>query len=365
MPIFKKVGIVTLFVAAGLGAFLLGQRVIAGMSSTSQTAQIQNTLTDRFNPKTEKYVIPDTPIQLTNDEARSPIMTSDNNFMYYYYPLRGEIRKISLSDARHPASSLVAKIDIGAQNLSWSRDQSAVIANYTKGSVYYNLARNTSKRYDPDVINPVFARTSDFIAYEQYDAKQNIGSINIADPLLNASKQIMATRSNKWRIAWDGGIYITLIHKVAGSVALYSLYSLDTETKRFIKDLDRIENLEMLWSPDNSSALISSTESGQDTLSVIYTANDVITNLHLKTKSSKCGWSADSTLIYCGVTQTSGTDSLIRMRLADQSVTILYQAQNTQRIDMRSLFVKNLGDLLVFTNAVNGKLYSFAITQPE
>ena len=157
----KKVTIFFVFILAVLAMFLAGY-LISEKSLTggqNQQALIDGSLVSRFQEAPEKRVSPTGLFALSRDRAAFPMLSADGKEIFYYNSDSGEIRSISTQNLAG-GSILVAKIQTGARQISWSQNKTLVAA-YSSNSIFYDLNSNSSKKLDNKIKNPVLSRAGD------------------------------------------------------------------------------------------------------------------------------------------------------------------------------------------------------------
>src|SRR3989344_1302877 len=149
----RKLTIFIIFILFGLAAFLAGFLFTQNRNPSDQQALINNSLVERFNQTEEKYTEPAGLFELTSGEAGFPTLSGNGVEVWYYIPRSGEIRSVTIKNPL-AGSTLLAKIQPNAANISWGANKT-LIANYSTGAIYYNLASNFSKKYETSIKNPV------------------------------------------------------------------------------------------------------------------------------------------------------------------------------------------------------------------
>ncbi|TSC91368.1 MAG: hypothetical protein CEN90_497 [Parcubacteria group bacterium Licking1014_17] len=356
---------------AGAAVFYAGQWLLNNRSQISiggsSKAQIGDSLISRFNEVIEKN--PGNPdfIRLANDEALSPVISSDGKNILYLVPKKGEVRILSI-DNYAGGSRVIAKIPVGAQSVSWSKKDGGLIVHYTNYSEYIDTTTGKSKKYDSQIINPVFSPGGDEIAYIFFNDKESAGDIAVADPLLKNYSNIINTRSDQWRLVWADENTLSLILKVPKSNDMHSLYLLDINTKKLSLQLDSLEGLSILWSQKGDKYIYPAIENGVTHLVMANLASGKTRGISAPIDVNRCAWSIDDKTIYCSIPSEfsgswSGKFIMIdtesgSSKTLDSTSDLTYNANN---IDADEIILTILEDALIFRNINDGKLYKINI----
>ena len=355
----KKLTIFMIFVLVGLATFLAGYLVTRNINPANQQALINNSLVERFNKTEEKYVEPTGLFALTAGEASFPVLSADGKEIWYYVPRSGEIRSVVIRDSSS-SSTLLAKIQPQASMISWGLNKT-LVATYSTGSIYYDLASNFSKKYGAEIKNPVLNRAGTKIAYTYFNSETREGDVTIADPKLESYKNIMPTRFADWQMAWVNNDKLALTKPPTLDNTTTSLFLLNTESRELQNILGYKNNLEVSWSPSGQNILYSYADpaTNQNNLYLMSLSDKEELPLKLAYYASGCAWSMDNKTVYC-----ADKNSFVHFDATAATVeTSAVSESQTNTFSATSPFLTSTEDYLIFKNSKDGKLYGLSLTQ--
>lgn len=355
----KKVIIFLIFVLAALAMFL-GGYLISKKSLTggqNQQALINDSLVSRFEESPEKRVPPVGLFALSRDRTAFPALSADGKEILYYNPDSGEIRSVSTQNMAG-GSTLVAKIQAGARQISWASNKT-LVATYSNNSVFYDLNSNSSKKLDNKIKNPALSRAGDKLAYNFFDAETGEGNISIADPLAESFKVVLPTRFENWQIGWINSSVLLLVRRPAVGDQTSSLFTLDTETKSLHNVIEPKNDLEVVWSPNGQKIVYSySADPAQESgLFFMDLANREEVGLNTSLNASKCTWSIDNKTVYCAGKDSFVTIDTSAVQPGAEDISTLPKEILSSSATASDLLLTSSEDYLVFRNSQNGKLY--------
>lgn len=347
------------FSLVGFAVFLAGYIFTRNSDIADQQALINNSLVERFNQTEEKYVEPTGLFELTSGEASFPTVSVNSKEVWYYSARSGDIRSVSIQNPL-AGSTLVAKIQPNAANISWAINKT-LVANYATGAIYYDLNSNFSKKYDTKIKNPALSKTGDKLAYTYFNDATGEGDITVADPKLESSKNILPTRFAGWQIRWLGEDKLALVKPPTLENTQVSLFTLDTSEKTLQNILDFKNNLEVAWSSDGQKLLYSYIDptNGQNGLYFMDLANKNEIPLNLNYTASKCAWSLNGKTAYC-----AGKDSFVSFDATSSVAVETNTVSSSQNADIGSatnLLLTSIENYLIFKNTKDGKLYGLRL----
>lgn len=360
----KKITIFLVFILATLAMFLAGYLISKKSLTGSQNQQalINNSVVSRFQGSPEKRVPPAGLFALSQDRAAFPTLSADGKEILYYNPDSGEIRTVSTKNMAG-GSTLVAKIQAGARQISWASNKTLVAMYSNNSSIFYDLNSNSSKKLDSKIKSPVLSRAGDKLAYNYFDAETGEGNINIADPLIESFKVILPTRFENWQIGWVNNDVLFLIRRPTAGNPTSSVFTLDIGTKSLHNILDSKNNLEIVWSPNGQKIIYSySTDPAQEGgLYFIDLADREEVGLNTALNASKCTWSIDNKTIYCAGKDSFVTIDTSAAQPAAEDISTLPKEILSSAVTASNLLLTSSEDYLVFRNTQNGKLYGLSL----
>lgn len=355
----KNLTLFLTLILASLVTFLAGYLFTRNKNPLNQQALINNSLVSRFTKTEEKYLEPTGLFKLAR-EASFPVLSADGKEILYYNARNGEVRSVPFRVVS-PVSSLLAKIQPGANKITWSANKT-LLAAYSTGDIYYDLSSNFSKKYDSKIKNPVLDKTGTRIAYTLFDPKIGNGSITIADPRIDSHKEILPTRFASWQIMWLGDNELALVKPPTLENSNSSLFLLNVKEKTLNQVLDSKKNLEVAWSPNRQKILYSYTD--------LYTNNGEFYIMDLDTKENRrlspdhnasgCAWSLDNKTVYC-----AGSDSFVFFDTSapDIKTRTVNAPVNPDTTYATDIFLTSAEDYLIFKNSNDGQLYGLRIEE--
>lgn len=348
------------FSLVGLAVFMTGYLFTRKTDTVSQQALINNSLVERFDKTEEKYVEPTGIFDITAGEASYPNISKTGE-IWYYLPKSGELRAVSIKNLQ-AGSTLVAKIQAGATNITWGADKK-LLAHYPTEVIFYDLGSNFSKRYDKIIKNPAISKNGDKLAYNYFNDETGEGNISIADPALDAYKNILSTRFSGWQIKWLDEKRLALVKPPTLENTQYSVFVLDIETGSLQNLLDSKSNLELTWSSNGQKVIYSYVDPYIQERGFYVMGLETREEIQLKSTidASKCTWSIDNKTVYC-----AGPDSFVSI---DTSAPEAPAKEITNPTDTNiaanatDLLLNSTEDYLVFKNSKDGKLYGLSLSK--
>lgn len=162
--------------------------------------------------------------------------------------------------------------------------------------------------------------------------------------------------------------------KAASSIEGYA-FLVSGKTGSFSRILGPHTGLSTLPSPKGDRVLFSYVYKGKLFTSVISMSARTITPLPVTTLAEKCAWSTDGNTIYCGVPTAvtkdlpdswyqgvdTFSDRLWKIDLATRLATLITDPTTISgvRIDMVSLTLDALDDVVVFTNKIDNSIWAY------
>ncbi|MFH1769541.1 MAG: hypothetical protein ABH833_02645 [Parcubacteria group bacterium] len=306
---------------------------------------------------------------LSKDKAIFLHSTISNPNPVYYIPSTGEIKMITLHDTTYTISP-VAKIELGANDLSWSQNMQSVIAEYSGKKIYYNLSDGSMHKYNKKIYNPTLGSSQDKIAYIYLDSDTRHGNISVGKYNATEFKNLLATRDIDWDITWLDNTTLSLLTPKLSYLSQRSLATISTITKELKTILSNKPYLEVLWSPDQNIIAYSTADARSQNFELhilnMQTGDDY--TLDISTQVSKCTWNEISNHLYCGIPKkgltvdtmyTQTQDDLVRIDVSNENFSMT--TLETTLIDIESLVLSPAQNHLLFINDVDDQIYHFAI----
>lgn len=359
-PVSNKLLHFIVFILVGFAVFLAGYIFTRRADYADQQALINNSLVERFNQTEEKYVEPTGLFELTSGEAGFPTVSIASREVWYYSARSGDIRSVNIQNPL-AGSTLVAKIQPNAANISWATNKT-LVANYPTGAIYYDLNSNFSKKYGTQIKNPALDKMGNKIAYTYFDEATGEGNIVVADPKLESSKNILPTRFAGWQFRWLSENKLALIKPPTLENTQVSLFTLATDEKTLQNLLDFKNNLEIAWSSDGQKIVYSYIDptNGQNGLYYMNLADKNEVPLNLNYTASKCAWGLNGKTVYC-----AGKDSFVYFDAIAATIetNTVSGSPNTEIASATNLLLTATEYYLIFKNTKDSKLYGLRLSR--
>lgn len=360
----KKFLTFLIFALVGLATFLAGylfsRQPIA--ENTDQQALINNSLISRFEKSPEKYGPPVGVFSLSEGGADFLAISTSGKELIYYAPRSGEIRSVNLQNSL-ASSTLITKIQSGAQKISWASNKT-LVAVYQDGGIYYDLNSGFSKKLGPKIKSPALSKSGDKLAYEYVDDKEGTIEIRVSDPKLEAYKKVMSAGFENYQIDWLTDNTLSLIKPPSQGSSMYWLFTLNTESGWFNKVLDTKTSLEALWSPDGRKLIYSDSNRSTPMIHFVDMSTGQETDLNMKTTAFRCVWSIDNKTVYCAASDSfvvldASSTNITPRNIFDSSLNNISSAAASTA----NLFLSSAEDYFIFRNYQDGRLYGLHLNQ--
>ena len=319
---------------------------------------------------------------ISQEAVLGPTLTSDKTGAIYYVRTNGNIWQSDFD-----GSNVTQVSDSVLENLIqviWAPDKKGTITIFQDplgniGKYFYN--HETEKALPLDSYIDYIAWSSDAteIAYQYQNELTNKNSINTSSPDGSSPSTILRTRIKDLIIEWPEGQEIFLREKASGLVQS-SLYSLNSLSRAFTKIISDIYGFSVKWSGDGNKLLYSKTNSNGKNI-VLFVADRNGSNqktTKVKTLVEKCVWSQDPRIIYCAIPKNIGdakilpddfykgtflaNDDFWKIDIeTGEKNKILEDWDMPETYDAVDLFLSPQESYLLFTNKINGLLYSIEL----
>ncbi|MEK7583120.1 MAG: hypothetical protein AAB483_01800 [Patescibacteria group bacterium] len=298
-------------------------------------------------------------IKLTTEEASFFHVIPNKQEIRYYHARTGQIK--SLSSARTAKPALLATIKPRASDLTWSPDGTEIIASYGTERIYVNVTASTQTKLDANILNPKFGPVSDSVAYLYFDKKTEAGVISIADSQFKTFKNLLKTRLSTWEIQWADERKLSLLAAPPSS-RLQSLYLLTIDQEGLDILIDSKTDIETNWSPDGQHLLYSRKTQNGIELFLLDLATRAEKPLEISSMASKCGWTSDSSTLYCGVPEKDSDDAILKISMTGTQEKIFAPA-DAGFVDARNIVYIPIQNALLFKNFKDGRLYLLSLAK--
>lgn len=248
----------------------------------------------------------------------------------------------------------------------WSPDGFTLAALVDSDTLHgwqlFDLRTESFRSLPENVLTVAFSPKGNEVVYLEHNGIQGRIVLTLADG--TGAKTILVTRINNAELSWPTADRVALIVTDAdGSRNLY-LLGLDGQLIHVVQTRNQ---LDVVWSPDGSRALLSWFEDNtlHTSTITITTADEDVSPI--TTLASKCAWYSATALV-CGVPKTplSGEDygnavvpDLLATVHMDSAGTWIATTYSTNPLSVREMLVR--GRLGVIRNAYDSLLWSFIV----
>ena len=359
-----------LVVAFSLTAFLAGYVMVQrGTESGSKTGTILDKFSEQRAEEEEQQRTTKVALKRISERRVSSLTNSLNkDSVLYYEDGTGKLFELNIKTGDEEVVS--DKMLPNFLSATWSPLKKEVIGGFTSdsGLVFKYLNIDTAKEVnlDPGIYSVAFSPDGNYIAYflpeataktagDIYDVADNkqSGKIIISQPDGAYKKTLLNTRLENVKIQWP------VSNKLVLKLSTNELYILSDDGK-----LSRLTGsevgLEEKWSPSGNKLLLSlqDQETGTPMLWVRDIGSEAEYPLSIEGRAYSCVWSRDDIIIYCTVAKSASTSELYLINTADKSSQLLAEPE----IIAKDLLLSTLQDYIIFTSAIDKKLYSIKIS---
>jgi hypothetical protein len=168
----------------------------------------------------------------------------------------------------------------------------------------------------------------------------------------------MATRLSVLESFWPGNDIIVLLTERENGVQELILLNMEADLKLL---LEAFSDIEVVWAPNGSRALLSYRGAEGDTsLSLLELPSGDITPLEIQVRASKCAWHSGSSDITCGIpaqTTSASRDTVTSVNLATGERRVRYRAPEDVWIGLQDPIILPRGNAIVFINIFDKRAY--------
>jgi hypothetical protein len=359
-------------------------------TAASKTTQSEGKLTDTNQPAKTPASTNDTSqkessaIATVSDEpVFGATLSSDGKSIYYLLAGNGQLNQVSLDGKLDKVLSTEKYENI--KKAIWNKQKNKIIIKTKLASektryLTYDLATKKVSVLKENIDSAAWSNLGDKVIYKYYDPKKKRRTISVSDPDGKNWKDLAEFNYQNVEIAAvpDSSEISFWPSPDAFLSTAVGLVPFGGRDKREI--LRDRWGTDLLWSPNNSTALVSYADQkgGHKTdLAITNRDGNQFHSLVFPSFASKCVWSADSQFIYCalpgnipdsavlpndwqsGKIQTA--DTFWKIEVGTGKKTRLVEAGNISgSYDVLSPFLSKDEKEFFFVNKTDGKLYGLA-----
>lgn len=320
---------------------------------------------------------------ISSEAVLGAVFDKKNEKVLYFSATSGELWQVD-SDGAKPVKISSTKIE-GLVGALWSPDATKVLTIFKKDNQKVFSFRGDLKKdgeqLDTNIDNVAWDGLGMKISYKYYDQQTKKRSLSVADP--NGENWQTLAQEIPFREVSLASVPLSAVVSFwnfpqASQESLFQSVSLmGGEVKTILKGRF---GADYLWSPDGKRALVSSliNKDGKNITLGIVDTNGQYRDLNIPTIVSKCVWSFDSKLIYCGLPGGVPSGAILpddyqakKFTTQDTFWKINVGTASKERIveltefksdyDASALFLSPVEDGLFFINRIDGKLYKIII----
>lgn len=267
----------------------------------------------------------------------------------------------------------------GIQEASWVADGSRAFARFlTRNSdgtehvdTYALMANGEEGYFLEQNLAPVSVQGTSTVFSLLPTTNGSIGTLS--SPTGSNARTLFSSAITSLSAQFSGGDLVATTKASAGLDGYAFLVS--RANGSFTRILGPLRGLATLPSPDGSLVLYSYVERGKLYTQVLNLATRTATPLPLATLVEKCTWAPGSTSVYCGIPTSvpqnlpdawyqgaeAFSDRLWRIDLNTRLATLVVDPGQVAdiAIDAVALTTDSSGDVLLFTNRIDGSLWSY------
>lgn len=309
--------------------------------------------------------------QLADFSVVSPIIAKDQSHVMFYRKDGGYLFTTDLrGDVKQKLSNLTV---IGLTEAIWAptRDRAGIFYLSEENiKSFLHIGTSTVVSLPVDIKGLSWSPDGKEFAYLVEEREQL--NLMISDRVGKTKKIVFRTPVLDAHITWITPSQIAFQTAPSGSAPGY-VFLYNRTNNSFTKLLGPLFGLTTLWSPDGTRVLAASTNAlGKELRLAVYDAKGkIVLQLREKTLPEKCVW-IDANHLDCAVPrdipssvflpdmylrgQFSPQDNLVAIDLEKKETTPLMEGG---AFDMSDLRITNKKDVIIFTNRIDGTLWSY------
>lgn len=350
----RKALLVSIFVTAGVIAFLSGYLLMSGKSLNyrDQTGSFMERFKNDTDIKSSESNVPGT-LPISNKKFISFINPYSNSGKIIAVDKSGSIVEIDIKNYRETVIANLKHANVSEALLS-PRGDSAVYSFYdaknNKKYSYFHFKKDGLAEIAGDLKSVTFSADGNQTAYIINSGDG--GELLIAKGA-NITKRALKTRLDAAVINWPSD-FISIVSRDKSSYGSLFILKGDNTLNKIISDQ---QDLDIKWSPSGEKLVFSS--KGEDNSNRLFykePKTGKFIDLNIDAVASKCAWFADEIHIVCGLTnQSAFKDEFYRINLADGSKTLV--ATPSINLLTKELVISRSRDIIFVLNEIDGKLY--------
>ncbi|HEY4500738.1 MAG TPA: hypothetical protein VJI70_00495 [Candidatus Paceibacterota bacterium] len=268
----------------------------------------------------------------------------------------------------------------GIQSAVWPPDASLAFVRYLSGIDSstintYGLAANGSGGFFlPQNLSDIAISSTSILTLSS-GVNGSVASLSRTDG--TRSSQIFTTPLSALRISFAGKSQYLAFTKPAAALP-GSAFLVDS-AGRFSRIAGPLNGLVALASPSGKWALVSYTSDGAMQMELVNTTTSESVPLPVATIADKCVWTADDSVVYCGVPvdppvgfsypddwyqgAVHFSDRIWKINVSGRYAQLVldFSKENKDSLDAEALVVDSLNTILVFVNKNDGSLWSYSL----
>ncbi len=365
-------GTATLPSAGGAGAPSQGSGGSLGSGGSGGSASVA--VTTRLTKITDGPVVPGESVTTKRATASS---TADTTIRFI---ARESGNVYSYSSAARTLTRTSNKTIPGIQSSSWLPDGSLAFVRYLSGddsstiNTYGLPATGTGGFFLPQDLDDVAVASTSVLTLA---SGVNGSTASVVRPDGSRTVAAFSTPLSSLRASFAGKQQYLAVTKAASTLS-GDAFIVDA-AGRFTRVAGPLNGLVAIASPSGKWVLASYVQNGEMQLELVNVATGETTQLPIATIADKCAWSADDSVIYCGVPDSPPTnasypddwyqgavhfsDRIWRIQVTGRYAQLVLDFSKDAKADLdaEALTVDAANTTLVFFNKNDGSLWSYAL----